>query len=193
MTVVATLSGVLAAVLPVLVGLALGDHLAALTAIGIVTAVPAIGLVSWQPGGDRRDLRASVAYGSLAGLGFALLFVALDRAGTRAGGLADAARPGRRPVHRGPRSRCGGGRRAGAPRLRDAALVVAAGLLACAAALLFLAASGRGELAIVAVLASMYPAFTIVLARALLGERWSRLQVAGLLVAVVSVVLVSLG
>jgi uncharacterized membrane protein len=57
---------------------------------------------------------------------------------------------------------------------------------------LFLAATGRGELAIVAVVASMYPAFTVILARVVLKERWSRRQAIGLLVAAASVILVSL-
>ena len=47
-------------------------------------AIPAIGLVSWQPGGDGRPVRSGLAYGALAGIGFGLLFVALDRAGTHA-------------------------------------------------------------------------------------------------------------
>jgi uncharacterized membrane protein len=52
MTVVATLSGVLTAVIPVIVGLALGNTLSVFEAAGIVIAVPAILLVSWQPGGE---------------------------------------------------------------------------------------------------------------------------------------------
>ncbi|HEY2052967.1 MAG TPA: hypothetical protein VGH14_03425 [Solirubrobacterales bacterium] len=51
MSVVATLSGLLTAVIPVIVGLATGDSLTALAAIGILAAIPAIGLVSWQTGG----------------------------------------------------------------------------------------------------------------------------------------------
>jgi drug/metabolite transporter (DMT)-like permease len=195
MTVVATLSGVLAAIVPVLVGLALGNHLSPIAAAGIVIAIPAIGLVSWQPGGDRAGIGPGLAYGALAGIGFGLLFVALDRAGTRAGawptlpgqavGLSIVAPVALRHI------RAAG--RVGGVRLRDGAIIVGAGLLGCAAALLFLAASGHGELAVVGVLASMYPAFTILLARAVLRERWSRSQALGLLVAAASVVLVSLG
>src|SRR5262245_26808832 len=50
MTVVATLSGVLTAVIPVIVGIALGNSLSIEAASGIVIAVPAILLVSWHPG-----------------------------------------------------------------------------------------------------------------------------------------------
>src|SRR6201995_6206145 len=49
MTVVATLSGVLTAVVPVIVGLALGNTLGLAAALGIVIAIPAILLVSWRP------------------------------------------------------------------------------------------------------------------------------------------------
>ncbi|HLI58907.1 MAG TPA: EamA family transporter [Solirubrobacteraceae bacterium] len=191
MTVVGTVSGVLAAVVPVLVGLALGNHLTAGEAAGIAIAVPAIALVSWQPHAeDTAGARSAAVYGALAGCGFALLFVGLDRAGTRAG--AWPLLPGqavgfcvvapfalRRIVS------------AGRPELRDLPFVMSSGVLASAAALFFLVASGHGELSIVAVIAALYPAFTVVLARAVLSERWSPTQAFGLLIAAASVVLVS--
>jgi uncharacterized membrane protein len=191
MTVVGTVSGVLAAVVPVLVGLAMGNHLTAGEAIGIVIAVPAIALVSWQPHAtDGGAARSSTVYGVLAGCGFGLLFIGLDRAGTRAG--AWPLLPGqavgfcvvaplalRKLAH------------AGRPELRDLPYVLCSGVLASAAALFFLVASGHGELSIVAVVAALYPAFTVLLARIVLSERWSLTQVIGLIVAAASVVLVS--
>ena len=191
MTIVGTVSGVLAAAVPVLVGLALGNHLTTGEAIGIVIAVPAIALVSWQPGAeDGAGSRSAVVYGALAGCGFGLLFVGLDRAGTRAGAwpllpgqavgfLVVAPLALRKLVH------------AGRPELGDLPYVLSSGVLASAAALFFLVATGHGELSIVAVIAALYPAFTVLLARAFLSERWSLTQVAGLLVAAASVVLVS--
>ena len=86
MTVVATLCAVLTTIIPVIVGVALGNQLGIIATIGIVIAVPAIILVSWQPGEkDTRVARSGPLYGVLAGLGFALLFIALDQAGTHAG------------------------------------------------------------------------------------------------------------
>ena len=87
MTVVATLCAVLTAIIPVIVGVALGQPASASSrTIGIVIAVPAIILASWQPGEkDTRVARSGPLYGVLAGLGFALLFIALDQAGTHAG------------------------------------------------------------------------------------------------------------
>lgn len=191
MSVVATLSGLIAAVIPAIVGLVLGDGFSTLTALGIVVAIPAIALVSWHPG-PAGGGGSGARWGILAGLGFALLFIALDQAGTDSGAwpllageavcvavvapwaassLPAAVRSMRRPV----------------------LVAVAAGFLAAIANLLFLAATGRGELAVVAVLTSLYPGFTVILARIVLSERWSRLQAFGLLAAMVAVVLVSVG
>ena len=70
--------------------------------------------------------------------------------------------------------------------------MLTSGVLAVGAALFFLLATGHGELSIVAVIAALYPAFTVLLARVVLSERWSAMQVVGLLVAAASVVLVSI-
>jgi uncharacterized membrane protein len=191
MAVTATLSAVLAAVLPALVGLALGNHLSPGAAVGITIAVPAIALVSWQPGGRSGAGRSGAVYGLLAGLGFALLFVGLDRAGTRSGAwpLLPGQSVGLLVVAPGALR---GWRRVGRPRPRDLALALFAGVIVGAAALSFLAATGHGELSIIAVVTALYPAFTVLLARVVLSERWSRAQATGLIVAAASIVLVSI-
>ena len=105
---------------------------------------------------------------------------ALHRAGP---GRTDAApgpdpRPGRLPAAGGalrPRRPQAGTRMAalrGARRWRRA--------LSGTANLLFLAATGRGPLAVVAVLTALCPGITVLLARAVLAERWTRLQAVGL-------------
>jgi drug/metabolite transporter (DMT)-like permease len=193
MTVVATLSAVLTAALPVIAGVALGNQLHLTSAAGIVLALPAIALVSWQRNPhDPRAARTSAIYGMLAGVGFALLFIALDRAGTRSG--AWPLLPGQvvsltliAPfAYRGLR-------RTGRPPLATTALTVGAGVLSATANLLFLAATGHGELAVVAVLTALYPAITVLLARVWLSERWSRLQGAGLVLSAVAITLVTIG
>ena len=83
MSVVAPLSAVLSAALPAVAGFFLGNHLAVLAWAGIVIAVPAVMLVSLQPADGHGSRRAGIVSGVLAGAGFALLFIALDRAGTR--------------------------------------------------------------------------------------------------------------
>jgi drug/metabolite transporter (DMT)-like permease len=195
MSVVATLSAVLTAVIPVVVGVMLGEHLTVWSWLGIAIAIPAIGLISRQTGGDadpgdRSAARAGMLYGSLAGVGFALLFIALDRAGTHAG--AWPLLPGQlvaliliapfawRAIAAG-----------GSPQRSDLALIVGAGALSGIANLLFLAATGRGQLAIIAVVTSLYPAATVVLARAVLSERWTRIQATGLVTSFAAIVLVS--
>jgi uncharacterized membrane protein len=193
MSVVATLSGVLAAVLPVIVGLALGNTLSVTAAVGIVIAIPAILLVSWQrEPNPRTSPWSGVLYGTVAGAGFGLLFIALSRAGTHSG--AWPLIPGQliSLVLIAPFAwRALGG--VGLAARRVLFLTLSAGILSGIANLLFLAATGKGELAIIAVLSSLYPAFTVLLARALLAEHWSRLQATGLVAAAVAVVLVSAG
>lgn len=191
MSVVASLSAVLTAVIPVIVGVALGNQLHLAAIAGVIIAIPAIAMVSWQSqAGVPGAPRSGTVYGVLAGCGFALLFIALDRAGTQAG--AWPLLPGQvvsvlliAPFgYRGLRT-------AGRPSGSAAALTLAAGVLSGTANLLFLAATGYGQLAIVAVLTALYPAVTVLLARTVLAERWTRLQGAGLLVAAAAIALVT--
>jgi drug/metabolite transporter (DMT)-like permease len=193
MSVVAPLSAVLSAALPALAGLLLGEHLNALAWAGIVLALPAVALVS-LPGDDRQgSRRAGMLTGLVAGAGFALLFIALDRAGTSAGAwpllpgqvvavvivLAWAAPARNRPD-----------RKAWSQAWR---IGTATGVLGGLANLLYLAATGAGQLAVVAVVTALYPAVTVLLARFTLHERWSRLQVAGLVASAVAVAAISMG
>ena len=80
----------------------------------------------------------------------------------------------------------------GVPRLSLAKLA-AVGVADVSANALFALASGRGLLALVSVLGSLYPIVTVLLAYALLHERLTRLQQAGVLAALVGVALVSAG
>lgn len=194
MTVVATLSGVLTALIPVIVGVALGNSLSSLAVIGIVIAIPAILLVSWQPRTSPGEGEPSGAvYGIVAGIGFGLLLVAIDQAGTRSGAW---------PVVSGQFVSVlllcplafRGLRQTVASASRSAVLLtIGTGVLTGAANLLFLAATGHGELAVLAVLTALYPAVTVLLARTLLAEHWTRSQVVGLFASAAAVVLVSVG
>lgn len=192
-SVVATVSAVLVAVIPALVGLALGDHLSTPAMVGIAIAVPAIGLVSWQrDSADHGAARAGVLYGLLAGLGLSLLFIGLDRAGTHAGAWPLIPSQAVSLLLIAPFAGRGFGL-SGKPSRVAATLAIVAGVLAGLGNLLFLAATGRGQLAVVSVVTAMYPAVAVLLARAFLDERWSRLQMVGLLTAVGAIGLVSAG
>ena len=79
------------------------------------------------------------------------------------------------------------------PRGRPGRLAVIAGVAGAAGTLLYFYASHDGFLAVVAVLTSLYPASTIVLARILLGERLTRLRLTGLALAGACVALIAAG
>jgi drug/metabolite transporter (DMT)-like permease len=55
---------------------------------------------------------------------------------------------------------------------------------------LYLIATRYGPFSSVVTLASLYPASTVVLARVVLGERLSRVQIAGIACALVAIVLI---
>lgn len=197
MSVVAPVSAVLAAALPAVVGLLGGETLPVSGLIGLVVGVVAIGLVSAtsSPGptsgsGASRRPWGAIGFGTLSGAGFALLFIALDRAGTHTGAwpilpsqavalaltMALAVMRGHRPT------------RSWRPAVP---LALFTGISGAAATLLFLIATGTGKLAVVAVITALYPAATVILARLLLAERWTRLQIVGLLAAAAAIALIS--
>lgn len=198
MSVVAPVSAVGAAVLPVFVGVGLGERPSLVAGGGIAVAVPAIWLVSRSDDADpqsgpvrRIPVAAGVIDGLIAGGGFALLFVALDQvpAGTglwpvaaghvvSIGAVACLALPGRVAL------------RLPARGLGGSAIV---GGLGAAGTVLYMYATRGQLLAVVAVLASLYPAITIALARTVLRERISAGQVAGLAGAALAVSLITLG
>jgi drug/metabolite transporter (DMT)-like permease len=70
------------------------------------------------------------------------------------------------------------------------AIAVAGGILDMLANVLSLVASRYGPLSIVVTLSSLYPASTVLLARTVLGERLSALQVIGIICALVAVLLI---
>jgi drug/metabolite transporter (DMT)-like permease len=71
--------------------------------------------------------------------------------------------------------------------------VLACGLLDVTANVLFAQATAEGSAAVVAVLGSLYPLGTVLLARAWLGERLSRSQGAGVVAAMAGVALIAAG
>jgi drug/metabolite transporter (DMT)-like permease len=69
--------------------------------------------------------------------------------------------------------------------------MLVAGILDSGANALYVAATQRGRLDVAAVLSSFYPGATIILARVVLKERLSRLQSAGIVMALVAVSLIA--
>jgi drug/metabolite transporter (DMT)-like permease len=70
-------------------------------------------------------------------------------------------------------------------------LLIGAGIFDTGATLLYAAASTRGLLSVVAVLASLYPVIIVALARIVLHERVARPQLAGVAIVLAGVALVS--
>jgi drug/metabolite transporter (DMT)-like permease len=193
MTVVAPITAVLSAVLPVVFGLVQGERPAAIGYLGMATAVAAVALVSGVVGTRGTVTRSStIGFACVAGLGFALIFVALGQTTTESGvwplvtarvvsvtllvGVALAMGMGRR--HQRSRG--------------FTSLAVVTGILDMAANVLFLLAVRRGLLSIVVVVAALYPVSTVVLAFVLDRERVSRSQTIGMAMGLGALILVSI-
>jgi len=192
MTVVAPTTAVVSAVLPVIVGFALGERPSATAVVGIVAACLAVALVSGAVGTRHQHTHAStVMLAALAGIGFGFIFIAFARTADDSGlWPLVAARLASVPVVAMVVLITRPGRGALASVIW---LVVASGVLDMAANLFYLEASHRGLLSIVAVISAMYPVSTVCLAFGLDHERVSRSQAAGLACAATALALVSLG
>ncbi|MEI5673871.1 MULTISPECIES: DMT family transporter [unclassified Nocardioides] len=194
MGVVAPVSGVGAVLVPVVVGLVTGERPGPVTGLGIALALPAIWLVARESGeaAAPSSPRSSGAVdGLLAGLGFGTLFAALAQVSEGAGLLplalnqllAGVVIVGVALLLRVP----------WVPSTRWAWAGVVSGVLGATATGLFQVATRGGHLTVAAVITSLYPAVTVLLAATLLRERVHPLQAAGLALCATAVVLVATG
>ena len=191
MAVAAPIAGA-GAIIPVVVGLATGDKPRVLQELGFVLAIGGVVVTSREPGAERAKLAAGAAWGFVALLCFGGYYVPMRSAShgdflwaslvfrltsvplvwATLGAL-------RRPLPHGLR-----------PQLPSLALV---GLCDTAGNVLFAAATTQGLLSVVAVLASLYPVVTVLLARFTLHERTAPSQQLGVAVTIAGVVLISAG
>ena len=132
-----------------------------------------------------------MAAGLVAGACFALLLVGLNQAGSRSGLWPVAAVQVAELVVAFAVAAATGNMRL--PGTRPGWLAAAAGATGAAGTISYFFATHEGFLAVTAVLTSLYPAVTIVLARALLGERLTRLRLAGLALAAACIALIAAG
>ncbi len=194
MSVVAPVSGLMAALLPAVVGVARGDHLSVAAFAGIGLCLLAICFVSIEKADEKhvRRLRGPLL-AVLAGVGFGTFFVlirlgddgtlwplAVSKAVSVLMVVAVAV-----ATVRGP-----------AMLLRDRVTIyvaMLAGVLDVLGNVLFVLAARAGMLSVAGVLSSLYPASTVLLARIVYGERLRPIQRVGLLVAVAGVSLVTTG
>ncbi|MDQ6766416.1 MAG: DMT family transporter [Candidatus Eremiobacteraeota bacterium] len=86
-----------------------------------------------------------------------------------------------------------GARRSLVPQRAGWLMIIVAGIIDMLANAFYLLATRYGMLAIVAVLASLYPASTVILARIVLHEKLGKLQLAGVVCALVAVGLIAAG
>jgi len=180
------------ALVPLAYGLARGERPSGLQAAGVALAVLGVVGASLErvPETARRRIGAGVGLALLAAAGFGCALIGLSRAAP--GGIAwavcimrivavpfvlalafafDWERPSRRMWP----------------------LLLGVGVGDTGATLLYAAATTRGLLSVVAVLASLYPVVIVVLARTLLNERIARPQLLGVAVALAGVALISAG
>ncbi|WP_433329457.1 EamA family transporter [Spirillospora sp. CA-294931] len=181
MNIAGPLSAVGAAGVPVLVDLLFGERLTLLAVLGVLVAIPGIWLVSSQTGpSDGGGIRE----GLLAGLGFAGLFVCLDRAGDSSGLWPVAVGQVAAVLVLGVvvlRTAV----EAGTSRPSWKAAVP--GVLGVSATILYFLAAREGTLAVAAVITSLFPAFTVALAAIVLRERTTVTHGAGLALCAVAV------
>jgi drug/metabolite transporter (DMT)-like permease len=192
MSIVAPLSAIGGGVLPVAWGLVRGERPSALALVGVGVALVAAAIVGR---GAEHDPAASVsprlelALGVGAGVGFGVVFILLAESSSGTGMW---------PVFI---ARCTSvpllaivavvlGR---SPRMAraDVAPVAGAGLFDVGANALVILAVRRGLLSLVAPVASLYPATTVVLARFVLHERIGRQRAAGLALGLVGLALIA--
>jgi uncharacterized membrane protein len=194
MNVVAPVSAVTGALVPVVAGLLAGERPSAAATLGIVLALGAVVLVSREGGAAGRTdtaiggRRAGVLLALAAGLGIGGSLALLELAAGPSAALG-ALLPARLAtwacvllVALAARAPLGAGS-------RTAHLALPAGLLDGTAYVCYLLALRGGLLSVVGVIVSLYPAWTVLLASFILGERTSRDQNIGLGLACAGVVL----
>ncbi len=211
MSVVAPVSAVTSALVPVIAGVVGGERPGALAVVGILLGLPAIVLISREPtpaeaSASERAVEASVhvhasprlaAVGGLpvlaatvAGVGFGGFFTLLSHTGDGSGlwPIVSA-----RSTAVAMAAIVALAARPGRPASGGVRFALIAGSLDSLGNALYLLASRQGLLTLVGVVGAMYPAATVVLARVVLREQLARHQVAGLGIAAAAVALIALG
>ena len=188
MSVVAPIAGV-SAIVPVIFGIATGDDPSAWQVAGIACALAGVGLASVEHQEGRRRVASGVGLALLAACGFGFYFPWMHAAGkadfwwaslvfrSTALLLMATVVAARRPVLR--------------LSARDLGIVFACGLGDTLGNVLFAASSGHGLVSLTAVLASLYPVVTVILAAAVLKETVAPMQRAGVVLTLAGVVLIS--
>lgn len=195
----AALSGLLAAAIPAAVSVAAEGSPGVLRIAGFLVAGAAIWLIAAGPNAEAKPADPGTVWLAIAaGIGFGLYFVALKMAGA-AGVIWPMA-----TARIGSLSVCSlmllglsfnsGTAEIAKGRLTRTAVrwALTTAVLDTSGNLLFIAATRAGRLDVAAVLASLYPASTILLAAWMLSERPTRRQGLGMIVAAAAVAMITL-
>jgi drug/metabolite transporter (DMT)-like permease len=189
LSIVAPIAGAGAAI-PVIWGLARGDHPSTYQELGFAAALIGIVLASFERRPDAARIAAGVGWAAIAMLAFGGYYIPMHAASQgdflwaafvfrlTSTSLIAAAWLVLRP-----------------PGAHHADLPVLAsiGVLDTGGNVFFSAASARGLVSVVSILASLYPVVTVLLARAVLAERVHRSQELGIALALAGIVLISAG
>ena len=189
LTIVAPIVGAGAAI-PVIWGLARGDHPSGFQELGFAAALIGIVLASFERRPEAARLAAGVGWAVIAMVAFGAYYIPMHAASH--GDFLWAAFVFRLTsttliaaawlVLRPPRA----GR-------ADLSVLASIGVLDTGGNVFFAAASAKGLVSVVSILASLYPVVTVLLARAVLHERVHRSQELGIALALGGIVLVSAG
>jgi len=192
MSIVAPISATGVAI-PVVVGVATGDHLSALVSAGLAVTVVGVILASREAHEDEGQAaagRLSIALALLAAIGFGTYFVLSDAAADDSiWWFLVLSRVIPVPVLVGIALSRG----MAAPPRRSVFMLAAAGTLDCGATGLYALANTKGALSIVAVVGALYPVATVALARVVLGERIRPVQRVGVVAALAGVAMIAGG
>jgi len=192
MSVVAPITAATGDVVPVLVGFAMGERPSALVVLGFALALGSIVLVGQDQQTTSGSSGRSVLVALAGGLAIGMFLVCLRRTSPGAGLwpvlfaravslslLLGATRIGRQSLRVSDR--------------KVLLIVAAAGILDTTANACYVIAVHQGSLGVVATLASLYPAVTVVLAWWFLRERLRIPQYVGLVLCTAAIALISLG
>lgn len=191
MGVVSPLTAVMSGAVPVAVGLARGETLPGLAVAGIALAVVAVFMVSKESGHHERTPLSAIVLALSSGGAIGLYLTAIGLAPQDSGVWAATVGRWVSTVVMLIAVLIVAGKvvSAGYPWL----LVIGSGILDASANGIFQLASQRGLLSVVAVIGSLYPAATVVLARVILKERLNGIQIGGVLLALSAAAMLSLG
>lgn len=178
MSVVAPVSGVLAAAIPIPVSIAMEGLPTLPLVVGLVLGLVGIWLVARGGGAVGAVSRTPLLLGTLAGASFGVFYILLDQAG--AGGILWPLAAARvtSVLALAPLILV---RRASMPATSNAWILAAlAGTLDAGGNVFFILVAQLGRLDVASVLLSLYPAATAVIAFVVLKERLARRQLVGL-------------